>query len=196
MSSPFVTVSAESLQRASDMVGGVERDLETVLFRALGRGLSAAKTAGTKKIRERYRAKHRGLSKAIRLERPSRGALTGALVNKSARTSLIDFKTNPVIPEERRPRVGLRAQVLQGGGGVIPGAFVARMQSSKVGVFVRTGKGPLPIKMLFGPATAQMMGSPDVVDAMRERALEVVDARLVHEVDHLMRAKARKLGAL
>ncbi len=53
-----------------------------------------------------------------------------------------------------------------------------------VGIFEREGDERLPIKELYGPSVPQMMYSnEEVLDAATDKAVEVFDQRLDHEID-------------
>ena len=62
------------------------------------------------------------------------------------------------------------------------------MKSGHIGVFHRAnGNSSLPIQQNYGPSVPQMLESKSVSAFIKEKAQEVLETRLEHEIDVLLR---------
>jgi len=79
------------------------------------------------------------------------------------------------------------AAVLAGNGRTpFQDAFIARMQSGHTGMFERDGSKRLPISEFMGPSTAQMAGNSIVLADVEEKAQEVINKRVEHEITRIL----------
>lgn len=74
------------------------------------------------------------------------------------------------------------------GRGDIAHAFVATMKSGHTGVMIRTGKGRLPIRELFGPNPAHdVTNNPDeFIKVLAEVIEDHLAPRVLHEIERLL----------
>jgi len=116
--------------------------------------------------------------------------LRAAVTSKGRPRALSYFETDPSVdsgPPFRHPAGGVFARVKKGGGKRIPHAFLARMRSGHVGVFLRKEKSPLPVEQKIGPSVPQMAGNPEVVEAIQDRVERILDRDLLRMVQAALR---------
>lgn len=76
----------------------------------------------------------------------------------------------------------VQTQVKRNGGAAsLEHAFVARVYGPAA-VFERLGSSRLPVEQKFGPSTAHMMQSDQVVEQMEKTVQETFDSRMDHEI--------------
>ena len=129
--------------------------LDTIGIAALtGKPRRAASKAGStalrdmrseavKRIRARKAIRPKYIARAISLVRPRGSALEWAVRIASTPVPLIAY------PHKQTKR-GVTVEVNRGKRTLVPGSFVARIQSGHVGVFRRRGAARLPIQELRG----------------------------------------------
>jgi len=135
------------LQAAIQKLGTLSGQVSTAAARAINRTLPLARKRERQAIAARYNLKLSEINRHLVLRRASarKGKLSGEVAARGKRVPLIRFKggtKRPFSEMRNRPRVGARAKVLtQGRLKIIPGAFVARMPSGYVGIYIRAAKG-------------------------------------------------------
>mgnify|MGYP003171504434 FL=1 len=60
------------------------------------------------------------------------------------------------------------------------------MKSGHTGMFERDGAGRLPITEFMGPSAAQMAANSVVVEQVEEKAQEVINKRIEHEITRIL----------
>lgn len=135
------------------------------------RAATAARTAGTKKIREIYTMKASDLKSRAAIKPQQDGA---TLEIKGPPEGIKKFSAS-------KKSFGVFATIKKGHGVRIPRSFVMN------GRFVaRVGKERYPVEGLYGPAVPQLFGNPEVMEIMQERGSEVFESRLTHEIERRM----------
>jgi hypothetical protein len=84
-----------------------------------------------------------------------------AFSSKRDRIPIYEMKPKPKAVTRRRPAGGVRYGAASK---LLPGSFIARVQSGHIGVFKRTGKARLPIQELFGPSVALVFSRKKITD--------------------------------
>ena len=80
----------------------------------------------------------------------------------------------------------MRASVKKGGSGTpFEDAFIADMKNG-AGVYERLTSRRLPVEQLMGLSAAQMVGSPEIIDGLEEEVQELVDERIIHEMNRIL----------
>lgn len=147
----------------------------------------AAKSAGTEMVkaaRERYVVKAGDLKSTLTIKANSDSY---SLISKGGMFALAKFKLSNRDPA-KRPKKGISVTVKKGKKMRLnKGAFVARMKSGHVGVFIRRGKKSTPIDERFGPGAPIMLGNEEVIDRGQERFREVYNQRVEHELDRRLK---------
>lgn len=114
----------------------------------------------------------------------SDGGIVGTVLFAGHKIPLYRFNVSPTIPIQRAT---VSAAVLAGNGRTpFQDAFIARMQSGHTGMFERDGSKRLPISEFMGPSTAQMAGNSIVLADVEEKAQEVINKRVEHEITRIL----------
>lgn len=181
-------------------------------IRALARELKRFGKEGVSK------ANFRAMNSAVRSAKVIAKRQIGAKRNLSAKqaeaglTIVFATETRPTVAIKGRGRMlaltalkqgvsgpkqfplGTKATVARGKRTLIKGAFIARMPSGHIGVFVRTktGGGPrrtprLPIQEQVVPSIAHTLVEPDVVEAIIDRYRAVYIPRLSKQLSSAIR---------
>ena len=159
---------------------------------SINRATSQARTAGVRKVRERYEIRAKEVNATFSVRKATSNGLAAILKSKTqGGLPLIKFKTAPKSPmAPNQPRGGVKATVLKGQKRTLKRAFVASVGSGgHIGVFERSTTRRLPIKELFGPPIPYMLNNPEVRDEIEQKFAESFESRFSHEVD-------RQLGKL
>ncbi len=188
----MITVDESQLKRAEELLKDIPNGVNKAIVNAVNRAAQGARTDAVKKARERYYVKAKDVRKTIELKRATYENQAAIVRAEGSPLALSKFRITPRQPPARRRKKPVKAKVLRGGGGgEIPGAFVAQMESGHIGVFVRAGKPRLPIKEKFGPSVPQMLEHESVTEYVEERAREILEQRFEHELNRLLRGVGR-----
>jgi hypothetical protein len=130
------------------------------------------------------------VKKTIKTKKANANSLTAGFISAGNAIPLINFKTNPKRVPAKKPKILLQAGVLRSGGlGSIKNAFVNKTKSGKIHVLQRTTDSSYPIKVLYGLSIPQMVGSKKIGEKIEDRAVEILDSRIQHEIDRLLGVK-------
>lgn len=179
----MIEIDAGELRKAEKLLAGIPGAADKAAKKAIRKSIRGAKRDATQKARERYTIKPSYVTKTIKFSFPAGGAI---MSSRGRVNDLAYFRTNPKSIPKKRPPTGkyLYSQVVQGQGGTIAHAFLAKLKSGHTGVFRRTaGNSSLPIEKLSGPSTPQMLESPTVRDYIEKRVQERMAKNLEHEVN-------------
>lgn len=191
----MIVATTEQLDRAERALAHLPGAARVAMARALNRASVAARAELVRAVRERYAVRAGDVREKVSLSSATPDSLEVAVTVRSPALSLGYFPHSPKRAGTGGPgRPPLRATVLKGGGGPVLGAFVAPLNSG-LRVMYRTGsktkKGDKDaIASKYGPAIAVMAGAESVRLAVEARALEMLDARLDHEIDRALEAAA------
>lgn len=200
-----VKVSIEIDQRQIDHVNKLLYTMpdkaRTVYRNAINRGLTAAKTQGKKEITKRYFITSGHLKRYMRITTYSAeqtgSDVVGEVQFAGGKIPLYKFK---VSPKERRytnrfvnGRSGWRVtgrvkagDARESGVTLRKPAFIAQFQSGHKGIFYRTGEKTSHDKdklhEYYGFAVPDMLNYEEAREAILERAGEVVEKRIDHEL--------------
>ena len=194
----MIEINTSGIEKAVELIQHIPGAARKAQKRAISRALKGAQKDAWKKIKERY-AIGRGAGKSHFTDTMrTRITDTGGVFSSKGRVNdLAYFKTKPTKVPKRRPAKGkyLWSQVVKGQGGSIAHAFLARMKSGHLGVFVRGKHGEsmssLPIRKLAGPSTPQMLGSPSVSEFIVKGIEQRLDKTMQHEVDAFLKGYRR-----
>ena len=171
-----VNVEMKGFDKAKLILGHMPKELDKASKRAMARAITAGREQAVKSATKLYDIKSPSLRSSIELK-----PQMGMMISRGSPMPLMKFKVTPKAPK----REVVRASVKRAGGS-IGFAFIARMENGQVGVFKRAGKDRYPIRQLYSVSSAQMLGEPTVIEDVNERAQEVYESRLMHEVDRLI----------
>jgi len=182
----MIEVTAGQIEKAERMLRHLPEAAPKAMSSAIQRAAETARTEAARKVRETYFVKHSDVIATIRIQRP--GALSANVISRGNAISLSKFNVTPKQPQPRR-NAAIIVRVKKGEGGPIKSAFVARMKSGHIGVFLRAGKQRKPIQELYGPPIPQMLGNPSVKEWVETQASEKLEERLTHEIDRILEGK-------
>jgi hypothetical protein len=186
----MIELKAEHLEKLEEILGNTPKQIPVVTARAMNRAIQAARTQASRTTRETYYIKHKDVISTIKIKKANRSDLLAEFMSSDTNIPLMKFKVNPRKPQPGRKRP-VTVSVKKGSKKVIKNGFVAQLrkpkhESGKLNVFVRTTKSRFPLKGLYGPSIPQMIGNEDVIPRVEERAMEVLDTRLEHEISRLL----------
>ncbi|WP_036217048.1 phage tail protein [Lysinibacillus sphaericus] len=180
----MIQIRVDNAERIEQLFENTPREAKIILVRAINRGATAARTRSSVLLRKNYIMKAEDIKKRIKIRKATANNLSAQIRASGPVTPLMKFDVTPSTPQS----VIVRARVKKGGSRkVIKHGFVNRMSNSHVNVFTRVGRNRLPIKGLYGPSIAQMMGKEEIVEEIIERGQTVRDERLEHELNRLLR---------
>lgn len=202
-----VDISEETADRLHSILEGMGLAEEKVLKPALGRGLSAGKTAFNKQIKTVYNIDINRLStryakfgyKNVSTEGDK---IIGSIAFSGGVIPLYKFEVSPTEAEYGKGRKTVKAAVMRDGSmGNIENGFIAEMDNEHIGVFERKGKWKRKtrptkegrntgnnekIKELFGPSLSRMADNAVVLQTVEDRVNEVINQRIEHEIERLL----------
>ena len=165
----MIEIDSSDIERAAQLLRGMPGAIDKVTKKAVRQATKGVKREAVAKVTERYTIARARVSKTMRVTYKGAGAIFSS---RGPVNDLAYFKHAPRTVPKHRPPAGqyLYSQVVNGQGGTIAHAFLAKMKSGHVGVFRRTaGNASLPIQKLAGPSTPQMLGSPSIAEYMEKR---------------------------
>jgi hypothetical protein len=135
--------------------------------------VKAMRAASSREIRAKKKFKVAAVNKALKLVYPPASATIDGMEWRLNATAM----TTPVSAFSfRQTAKGVTARINKGKLSKIPSAFVLRLDSGHVGVFVREGKGRLPIKEAFTTKITDVFRDNGMTDGVERRAIEVFNS--------------------
>lgn len=156
------------------------REARVVISRAINRAAISARARASQEIRKKYIIRASDIKDAIKIDKSTPGTLTAEVRASGPTIPLMKFDVTPTKPNDAivRARVkksGSRKPIQQG-----------YIVSAYNNVYARVGDSRYPIKGLYGPSIAQMMGEASILSSVVARAHETLDTRLGHEMDRML----------
>ena len=177
----MIEITSDAIERVGTLLADVPKGAERVFASAMNRGISRVKTQAIKQVKTVYAVNGAALTKATRINitKASTGNLAGVKI------PLYKFKVTPTKPGTGKQ---VRAAVKKGGSGTpFEDAFIAEMKTNgHTGVFERTGRKRFPIEEKMGLSAAQMVGNEDIIDGLEKEAQELVNERIIHEMNRIL----------
>lgn len=181
----MIEINREQLQRIESILGNTPRQVPIVTARAINRAAEAARTQAGRSARETYVIKHKDVIDTIKIKKANPNDLHADIRSRGSVIKLTSFKVNPKKPQPNRKRP-ITVSVKKGSSKTIKNGFVAETKNGHVNVFTRVSNKRLPIRGHFGPSVPQMLGNESVVRFVENRAIDVLDSRLNHEINRMM----------
>ncbi|WP_319403150.1 phage tail protein [uncultured Anaeromusa sp.] len=179
------------LDKIQTMIKRFPRAIPRAAASAINRSAETARTEAVRGVRNEYVIQSKRIRETISIEKASSSNLSAFVRSKGRPRALTYFKVNPKnIPKRKQRR--LKAQVKHSsGGGMIKGAFLARMKSGHLGVFNRLGKDRFPIVQRYGPSVPQMLENENVQNHVEARSAEMLEKRMEHELSRMFEGGGR-----
>jgi hypothetical protein len=183
---------ATELQRE---LGAMPRAITAAMVRAMNRALTSGRTAMVRAIAQDTGLKSGDLRKAVRIAPATWSRPEARMATSLKRLPLILFGAKGPMPSRGRGK-GVSWRLAGGARNRVPNAFLAQVRSPQqtemgsaghLGVFVRRGKGRLPIRQLYGPSLGHVFGRhrPTIAEQMRQ----TFSARVLHELDRVLKGQ-------
>lgn len=160
-----------------------------VLWFAITRAATAAKTQASKATIKKYYVKSESVKNSLKISKKNTRAITANLRSEGNVIPLILFDTSPKAETKNNQKVFARV-MRKGGKKFVPGAFIVRgKKSNELQVVRRIGKDRRPLEVLYGPSIPQMIGNEKIMDSIILCANETLEKRLDHELGRLLRGE-------
>jgi hypothetical protein len=188
---------AAELQRD---LGAMPKNITAAMVRAMNRALTSGRTAMVRAIAQDTGLKAADLRKAIHITPATWSRPEARMATSLKRLPLILFGAKGPMPSRGRGK-GVSWRLAGGARNSVGNAFLAQVRSPQqtaigaaghLGVFVRRGKGRLPIRQLYGPSLGHVFGRhrPAIAEQMRQ----TFNARFIHELDRALKGKGSASG--
>jgi hypothetical protein len=182
----MMSVSIEGDNAVIADLGNMPEITTRAMVRAMNRAMASARTVMVRAVAADTGLTATAVRSAMTLREATFDRPEARLATTMKRIPLIDFRARGPEPSRGKGRgVSYR---LPHGRGRHPNAFIATMKSGHRGVFVRRGKGRLPIQELFGPSLGHVFAKyrPQGMQKLQE----AFDSNFDHELQF---AKEREL---
>lgn len=184
-----------AIERAERLLSEVPGGARKALLRAVNRAMQEGRTAAVQAVTSRYQIRARDVRPTFHMKKARLSTLEAELSSSGEKLELRDFKHTPKTDTTGANRKRVRVAVERRGGLKPLGqAFIYRGH-----IFSRTGKKAVAskgwhkgqkveqIEKKFGLAVPQMVGHPEVSDAVANKMREAIDKRLDHEVNRILK---------
>lgn len=177
-------VGGKSLSRANKLLAGIPGGTIKANYSALKRAGETAKTRAGQFAAAEYTINKgdfmRNVNQKSRIEVEAGGVVTMTLSYAGNVLPLLSFNT-------RLSKNGLlHTQIKRtNSAAILEHAFAARVYGP-IGVFERLSGSRFPVEQKFGPSTAHMMQSEEVVKNMDETIREVYERRMDQEINRIL----------
>lgn len=167
-----IEASIEAGDRVIAILGLLsEKNAARAVRAASKRAATAARTAGTKRLRQIYTMRSSDVKSRTQMVNESDGT-TILIRGMQERATKYRVKKRPA---------GIFVSVKRGSGAIAARSF------EQGGAFIaRRGKERYPLKSLYGPSVPQLFNNSEVLADMEERGTEVLNSRLEHEIERLL----------
>jgi hypothetical protein len=168
--------------------GKVESALAAALSKAGGDAIRSTAAESNRMVRRWKRMKVAALKKALPLTFPGTKEIARLAWRMDVSGALVPVSAYPL----RQTRKGISVAINTGARSFIRSAFVATMRSGHRGVFLRDGKGRLPIKEAFTTRVSDVFRDEGFIPAVHAKAAKTFAssfARLMPLEVAKMRAK-------
>ena len=182
----MVQVRVTHAEQIEKLFERTPKQAKIILWRAINRAATAARTRASVGIRQQYVINAADVKRRIKIRTATASRLSAQVRASGPVTPLMKFKVTPTFPDAMLVRAKVKRQGTQT---PIQNGFVARVSNGHINVFTRVGSSRYPIQGRFGPSIAQMMGKDEIVKGIQGRAQEVLDNRLEHEFNRLLRGE-------
>ncbi len=195
----YVSISQTQVDHVNSVLRSVPEKAMTVYRRAFNRGLGTARVQAAREIRKRYDISESNLRTYETIQSGLRAQTNGVIgfINfASAKIPLYRFHPSPAQRKYTTRyvngvggwRVTTDVSAADNRGAMIRRntAFIATFQSGHTGIFSRTEEetagGKPKLREWYGYSVRDMLDYPEAREAIQERAAEIVQSRIDHEL--------------
>lgn len=164
--------------------GSPFEDMEAVTAkanqRALSRTVSYAQTHIVKSLKENFTIQSKAVKSSMRVRKDDKSGAAQIIVSGPP-LGIDKYSVKPKYDTTGSSRRPVIVSVTRGVNKTVGNGFIWQGH-----VFRRQTDGRLPIEKVVGPAVAQILDTPEVLEEISENTQEFYEKRLNHEIDHLM----------
>ena len=186
----MIDLTALQLSRARGALQHIPNAAPKAIVAAINRSADSAKTEAGRKVAENYNIIVRDVRSTIHIKKATASSrqILAVVSSSGTRIPLIKFKVRPGGITKRTSPI-IKVAVLKGGGAkALPHAFVTKGKNTGItNVMQRQTEERYPIHIKYGPAVPEMLGTNKVKNFVESRAMEVLDNRLEHEINRILR---------
>jgi len=181
----MLSIRPHQIEKIERIFIDTPRQVPIVLSRAINRTSTAARTQASKSIREKYAYKHRDILNTLKIKKATVNDLNASLSSRGSALKLTDFMLKPSISETNQKKEVV-VRVMKGSKKTIANGFLVKSKSGYVNIFTRVSNKRYPIKAGFAPAIPQLMGKESIAESIEQRAMEMLDKRIAHELRYIL----------
>lgn len=195
-----IKIDKEQLVEVEAAMTGIKNGYKKILVRSLNKTITGVRTDAVSEIRKEITPKAKIVRDTFKLQKANYVNLSASVKSTGWPLPLINYLARPV-------KRGVTFQVRQAASrSLLPGAFIATMNSGHKGVFwrkhrdthhagivkrkVRYGSLPvryrLPIRQRYGPAVPSVMESEQVMEPILRKAGDRLSGEIEHQLDFEM----------
>lgn len=182
----MVELKASDIDKIETMLSEFPEEITKVSVRAINRATTTGSNMAAKEGVKHYFLKQKEIKSAISIRKANYRELNSEVTAYGNPRRLIKYKVNNKIPNTKIP---VKVAVKRGQPMKYMGekTFVAKMDNGSIGIFKRRGKNPYPIDQLYGPSISSMYRNDSLTKTIYENAQEMLEKRLDHEIDRVLR---------
>ena len=183
----MIQITAEQIERVELILSNVPKGAEKAVTSVIQRANSTVRSETVKGIAGVYAISKQNIRAETTIKvrtQKADGGVVGTVSFAGYKIPLYRFNVSPTLPVQRAT---VSAAVMKDSGRTpFAEAFIAKMKSGHTGMFERDGTRRLPITEFMGPSTAQMAGNSIVLEQVEEKAQEVINKRIEHEITRIL----------
>ena len=163
-----------------------EKDARKAASRAINRSLVAGRKAAGEEVARDYKISGGKVNKLGKFDKANSNNISAKITWKGPAIPLEEWGTNPKNPPKRRRKKPILGTVFRGTKTTYRGAFIGRNRGGQSRAYVRSTKNRFPIKRVYGPSAASLVGARLVQERFTRRANEILEKRLEHEINYIL----------
>lgn len=190
----MIRATSRQSSKAIKLLTHIPDEVPKAIARAINRSTEAARSEMSSGIREEYYIRHQDITNAAKISKAngSQKFIRARIRVRGTRRELMMFRVSPK-SDTARPKA-IKIAVKKGGTKKLPGAFIRRgVKSGNLHVLRRVGKTRYPIHIKYGPSIPQMTNNAKITQRVEERARDMLDKRLDHEINRALKKGANGL---
>ena len=183
----MIQITAEQIERVNLILSNVPKGAEKAIKSVIQRATSTVRSEAVKGITGVYAISSQNVRAETTIKvrtQNADGGVVGTVSFAGYKIPLYRFNVSPTLPVQH----ATVSAAVKADSGRTPfaEAFIAKMKSGHTGMFERDGTRRLPITEFMGPSTAQMAGNSVVLEQVEEKAQEVINKRIEHEITRIL----------
>lgn len=182
----MIQITADQIERVNLILSGVPKGAEKAMASVIRRANNTVRSEALKGITSVYAITRQNVRADTTIKvrtQKADGGVVGMVSFAGYKIPLYRFNVSPTSLSSATVSAAVLAE---SGRTPFAHAFIAKMKSGHTGMFERNGTGRLPITEFMGPSAAQMAANSVVVEQVEEKAQEVINKRIEHEITRIL----------